>query len=305
MFKNVSLALAILIAFFGQSTLTASPDLRKEVIIRMPANATVYDVFASKTCINQAKNEWYKGFNLPSTPQFDKTYTSFPDYHYSALYTTNAATLTLASLLRFIDSGYTLFTDQKKREEFYGHMFRALSIRRALGNLAKLSTTPPSQEYGMAVLLVNFVETMSKVEMLLKELPLQNQETKALLEKILSTPTQSTPIKSFLHSVFFHFRSKPATDAQGNPIIQLPWLGSIKTPLLHLVLAGAAHRGATALSDGSNLSAKILRYVSKGFLALTAFSYLANIFNTSANLAPEPGAGIKVVIELEPSKPTP
>lgn len=272
----------------GHTSPANKTNLRTNVVLRLPENASVADLFAK---IVDGK----KTFSLPDTPQFARSYEEFPHYQYAAEYTAEAGTITLDALMRFINQGHTLFKDKSSQENYSKMLKTAIDCRALWGQKYPIYKTFNTPENWAAVLTAQ-----ENVYAHLKQLPLSDPRVKRMLEEILSTPTDQSTVKNILHSLLFPFRSKVVKDKETNkPIIKLSYLASFTS--LTIYLSGAIFAFSSAdyfRINNAPISERIARWVSYFFWIMTVVSWLLNSHNTSIRLSPEPENGINVTINL-------
>jgi hypothetical protein len=302
----------LIFAFCASAAPATTSDLRTPVIITLPETATVADIFATKV-------DGKHFIKMPNSPHFYKTISSFSSVNgsrensygaYPAYYNPKEpcdeyyykTIPTLAAFLRFLDEIPQVCqepSDKKKIKQIIeGVKHCALTYRHPWTWLDK--KVNPYGRLSDQERLTNLRNEEASLYAELSKLPLNDPFIKNKVESILSTHPDSLPT-NVINALFFPFRSKIAeTSFASEPKIEISNF-SPSGMYVAAMLAFACLSSATKHNSIKNFATGGL--LGSGVLLL--ISVCANILNSTANLAPEPGHGIKVTINLVPAETAP
>lgn len=251
--------------------------------------STVADVICSQ-------RDGHVGFKIPLAPQFTQRnlFESFPKgmNEYPALYKTQTGTITTAAMIRFIKQGHALFTNKQDQEIYKKLLKEAIDAH-------KEWYTETSKEN-----LDALKKAENNVFEQLKPLSLNSPEIRSKLEVILSSP-QRNIISKGLRSLILPNRAwifeKEKKDLKTKLMIKK------SNFILNFTKQGVAALGPFAILAAFAHIIKHLPDKTKLLLVTVIFAVIANIpvsslLGTAASftdfkLTPEPGNGIKVVID--------
>jgi hypothetical protein len=301
MFKKLLVPFLVLIAI----PLSAA-DKRTLVTL---TGSTVADVICSE-------RNGHIGFNMPLAPHFTKRgiFESFPKgmTEYPALYKTQTGTLTTAAMISFIQQSPTLFT---QGDTLFSPGPQKKAYQKALQECISAHKAWYANQTDEMLAALHTAE--DAVFEQLKTLSLDTKETREKLEKMLSTYDRldfSTQGNEDLgvNKLILPYRTWVSGEKTENPVIKkghplvntgkqigVPASGVLTTVALSLCIDYLIKR--EVIARGKNISKLHEKLIYVVLLAPLAIGFGATICGSAASftdfkLAPEPGNGIKVVI---------